>query len=255
MTDLIVLGCFGKPSCFIAVLCSDILMTTQWFKKIICTLTNYEKKLVSDSGCFLATYQCFDYPLFLIFPHLSKLLTFPTITFNVQLHKTVKSKNVEYVPHYKELNNQNRSCFMCCHTQHHHGSIAFWKQAVLHLLRLCLHRRGRLPDSCFRYRAIQQRAETSVKTPHPMAVHCLLHTVNCGTHTRSETEGSLTISHTGIKTRMHDREEHLTGLSLWTVYFCGCLLQSANSTSATMFPRANVVCVELHEFLSNRKPN
>lgn len=37
---------------------------------------------------------------------------------------------------------------------------------------------GLLPDSCFGYRAIQQRAQTPVQTPHPMAVHCLLHAVN-----------------------------------------------------------------------------
>ena len=112
---------------------------------------------------------------------------------------------------------------MCCHTQHHDASMTYWKQAVLHLLCLWLHRRGTLPDSCFRYRAIQQRAETSVKAPHPMAVHCLLHTVNCGTHTQEvKQKASLTISHTGVKTHMYNWEEHLIGLSFWTAYFCGC---------------------------------
>lgn len=35
-----------------------------------------------------------------------------------------------------------------------------------------------VPDSSFRYGAIQQRAQPSVQTSHPMTVHCLLHTVN-----------------------------------------------------------------------------
>lgn len=36
-----------------------------------------------------------------------------------------------------------------------------------------------LPDGSFGYRAIHQGAQTSVQTPDPMAVHCLLHAVNC----------------------------------------------------------------------------
>lgn len=36
-----------------------------------------------------------------------------------------------------------------------------------------------LPDGSFGYRAIHQGAQASVQTPHPMAVHRLLHTVTC----------------------------------------------------------------------------
>lgn len=36
-----------------------------------------------------------------------------------------------------------------------------------------------LPHGSFWYWAIHQGAQTSVQTPHPMAVHRLLHTVNC----------------------------------------------------------------------------
>lgn len=36
-----------------------------------------------------------------------------------------------------------------------------------------------LPHGSFGYRAIDQGAQTSVQTSHPMAVHCLLHAVDC----------------------------------------------------------------------------
>jgi hypothetical protein len=35
-----------------------------------------------------------------------------------------------------------------------------------------------VPDSCFGYGAIEQWAEPSVQTPHPMTVYRLFHTVN-----------------------------------------------------------------------------
>lgn len=37
---------------------------------------------------------------------------------------------------------------------------------------------GPLPDGCLGYGAIEQRAQPPVQSPHPMAVHRLLHTVN-----------------------------------------------------------------------------
>lgn len=115
---------------------------------------------------------------------------------------------------------------------------AHWKHLHSHCACMCVRAYGEvaLPNGCFRYRAVKQRAQTSVETPHPMAVHCLLHTVDCRRFKRKIIMFCINTQ----KQLYHCQQYsclyfHCKRYVLFIVALCG-----------SVFLQANTVCAKVH---------